>query len=187
MTGILGRLTYFGKYFADRESDDEKVDHTKFVRRTPINADNVYNSWNVIRTRRLIKDIANKRYKLSRDPLRTGIIPNFYNAVRFVEKNKQDAIERGKLKKLRARLGDYPLLKEDYLYDDELSINTTLFDKHSLLDNFLLDELRERLRQAKVDTSKHLLGLNKNIVYFLVTFTVLILIILIWNKSLKIN
>ena len=91
---LTSGLTAFGKYLSDRTKPDDAPVHTSRVKRSQINTNNIYNSHNVKKNKRFVKGVANKRYKKSRKPRETGIVPNFYNQVEYVNNRDLERWER---------------------------------------------------------------------------------------------
>jgi hypothetical protein len=75
---FTGGLASVGKFIADREPEPHDKLITNRVKRTKINGNNIYNSHNTLKYRRLTKKKANDRYVKATKPMETGIIPNFY-------------------------------------------------------------------------------------------------------------
>lgn len=105
MDAVAG-LGFAGSYIADRDKIKKDDGTAGSVRRTRINGDNIYNSRNLRKNRRYLKNVANKRYRNSRYPMETGIIPNYYNQVKAVERDKARAVERGRRRERRERAED---------------------------------------------------------------------------------
>jgi len=95
---IVTGLAYTGKYIGDKAPPPKELKHNNKVKRSNINGANIYQSRNLGINRRFIRNKANVRYRKSDRPMETGIVPNFYNQVKVVEKEKREAVRRGMLK-----------------------------------------------------------------------------------------
>jgi len=124
-------LSALGCIINNKEGPRPEKRSTNRVRRTPINADNVYNSWNLRKYRRKQRSIANDRHRKARKPMETGIIPNFYNSIKNVKKRKAEAIAAEKERQAsiaRARMEQFdPNIKleqfdADSIFSDENSM-----------------------------------------------------------------
>jgi len=91
---ILSGLSITGNYLNSKPDRQKKRRHTKSVRNIKPNGKNIYDSWNVKSHRRNTKRIATDRYKKARKPLKTGIVPNIYNQVISVNKEREARIKK---------------------------------------------------------------------------------------------
>lgn len=85
---VLSSLTTVGKYMNKNAKKRYDKINTRRIKRTRINGENTYNSRNIRNYRRHLKSLANKNYKLAKNPEKTGVIPNFYNLAKDVKKRK---------------------------------------------------------------------------------------------------
>ncbi len=85
---ILSGISSVGNFINERDERKHTKTHTNRIKRTQINGDNLYNSWNVRNKRRHEKSISNHRFKNSRNPDETGIVPSLYNQMKASEKRK---------------------------------------------------------------------------------------------------
>jgi len=126
MESAIG-LSMLGNIIESKQEprSDKKING--LVARTPINADNVYNSWNLRKNRRKQGSIANDRYKKARKPMETGIVPNFYNSIQNVKKRKQEAMNEEMQRRQYikdARQEQFDNVSQDSVFSDENSLIT---------------------------------------------------------------
>ena len=95
---IVSGLAYTGKYIGNKPKPPRELIHNNQVKRTNINGTNIYQARNLGLNRRFVRNKANLRYRKSRQPMETGIIPNFYNQVKVVEKERAEAVRKGMLR-----------------------------------------------------------------------------------------
>jgi hypothetical protein len=86
---ILGGLGVVGSYMGGRSFVRETKVNTHRIKRTPINGNDTYNARNYRLDKHYQDMIANNRYIQARDPMKTGIIPNFYNQMQVVQEREK--------------------------------------------------------------------------------------------------
>ena len=99
---ILSGLLGVGSIMNNKEVQVHDNINTTRVKRTPINGNNLYDNAKYRTTKRYEDNIAYDRYKLAKDPMNTGVIPNFYNQLQTVTKRKQ-AIKEEYLKQKKQK------------------------------------------------------------------------------------
>jgi hypothetical protein len=116
---IIGGLVGMGTYFNNHEHKTKYLDYGKLIKRTPINGINIYDSNNYREYKNIVADLAYKRYQMSTDPKKTGIIPNFYNQYVAVLKRwyeqKKEIIKREQKR------------KEDILEEQKINVEERTF------------------------------------------------------------
>lgn len=88
---LITGLSAVGTYMNNRDAPFHDKINTLRIKRNPINGNNIYDNAKYWENKRYVDNIANDRYKLARDPMKTGVIPNFYNQLQVVEKRKEIA------------------------------------------------------------------------------------------------
>ncbi|QKF93956.1 hypothetical protein QKU48_gp0498 [Fadolivirus algeromassiliense] len=88
---LVSGLAVVGSYMNNREVPTHDKINTLRIKRNPINGNNIYNNAKYWEYKKYVDNLANERYKLARDPMKTGVIPNFYNQLQVVEKRKEVA------------------------------------------------------------------------------------------------
>lgn len=88
---LVTGLSAVGSYMNGREVPVHDKINTLRIKRNPINGNNLYDNAKYWEYKSYVDNIANERYKLARDPIKTGVIPNFYNQLQVVEKRKEIA------------------------------------------------------------------------------------------------
>jgi len=82
--GLLGT----GLYMNQKEVPVKKSINSNRIKRTQINGNNIYDNAKHKENKMYVDNIADARYKLADDPINTGVIPNFYNQLQSIDKNK---------------------------------------------------------------------------------------------------
>lgn len=86
---VLFGVSGLGLYISNKEEPPEDIPKIKRIQRDRINGNNIYDSVNYRLNKRLIDNIAFERYELAKDPMKSGIIPNFYNQLKEVVKRSK--------------------------------------------------------------------------------------------------
>lgn len=133
---VIGTLTAMGNYFNNKQEPPSDRSNTNDIKRTRINGQNIYDSNELSKNKKIVKKIANDRYYDARSPMESGVVPNIYNQISAIEKQKSDNLKLAK---------NYGLLDNDSVfsdYSDDKSLksngslefdHTALFKKSNLL------------------------------------------------------
>lgn len=111
---FIGGLATIGTYMNYHNVPPHIVENKPKIKRTPINGNNIYDNAKYREYKLYVDNIADERYTLAKDPMKTGVIPNFYNQLQEVQ--RRDSI----------RYRDYLIEKENhkkYLADKEKAAN----------------------------------------------------------------
>jgi len=99
---ILSGLIGVGSIMNNKEVQVHNNINTSRVKRTLTNGNNLYDNAKYRTIKSYENNVAYDRYKLSQDPMNTGVIPNFYNQLQTVIKRQQSA-KNEYLKQKKAR------------------------------------------------------------------------------------
>jgi hypothetical protein len=83
---ILSGLFGIGSYMNSKDVPVHENINTKTIKRTPTNGSNLYSNARYDQNELYVDNVAFERYKLAENPEETGVVPNFYNQMKSVQK-----------------------------------------------------------------------------------------------------
>jgi hypothetical protein len=154
---FISSLATVGNFINDREKPPNIKSHSGRIKRTNINGDNIYNSWNLKDNRRQVKSAASSKYKQSQNPEVSGVVPNLYNQSKAVKNRKDRAIRSQSVEGFAdndsAFSDSMSQLSFDHKSMDTINADpTSLFKKSNLLSDNRVHE-REFNRKIKSTTN----------------------------------
>jgi len=133
--------------------------HNNKVRRNVINGENIYQSRNVGLNRNLTRNISNNRYRKSKYPMKTNIIPDLYNKEQGNETHKFDASINGMMKR-NYRQNNIEAFDNDSIFSDISTIanERRSYDNNSVDLNNTMDFINkiDKIKNNDRHTSKFL-------------------------------
>jgi len=88
MDFLLG-LSALGTYMNNNDREEERKVNTTRIPRDIIIGNNIYNNSSYRYLEAYYNNLANEQHKLAERPEETGIIPNFYNQMKEVERRRK--------------------------------------------------------------------------------------------------
>jgi formaldehyde-activating enzyme involved in methanogenesis len=97
---ILAGISAFGNYINNKKEVPPPKVNSGRVKREVVNGDNMYSSKNNVQNKKSMWKIAEGRYNKARETNNTGVVPNVYNDIQNVKKERQEILAGIKKKEL---------------------------------------------------------------------------------------